>query len=79
MSGTATLIEDLGDDQLYRVNETRALLLVSKYGSGFYGNQMTCVWSANRDAETNGTPLATYSGCVTHDEALRRFGLEVKA
>ena len=34
---------------------------------------MTCVWSANRDAETNGTPLATYSGCVTHDETLRRF------
>lgn len=77
MSDTATLIEDRGDDLLYRVSSTRALLLVSKYGSGMYGNQMTCVWSSDREGKTNGTPLATHYGHVTHAEALRRFGLEV--
>ncbi len=81
MTATATLVEDRGDDRLYRVDaeppQAPQFRLVSKYGSGFYGNQMTCVWSSDREGETNGTPLATYYGHVTHDEAMARFGCEV--
>ena len=78
MTATATLVEDREDDRLYRVTwHLKDFALVSRYGSKMYGNQMTCIWPATEEAETTGSPLATYYGAVTHDEALRMFGLTV--
>lgn len=84
---TATLVEDREDDRLYRLGRgfdgyrvlpaSERFLLVSKYGSKMYGNRMTCIWPADENGETTGSPLATYYGAVTHDEALKMFGIEV--
>lgn len=80
MSATATLVDDREDDRLYRVTwHLKDFALVSRYGSKMYGNQMTCIWTANADGETRGAPLVTYYGAVSHDEALRKFGLTVTA
>lgn len=75
MTATATMVDDREDDRLYRVQATGlpAFLLVSRYGSRMYKNQMTCVWSSNEEGETVGAPLARYYEAVTHDEAIGRI------
>lgn len=77
MTATATLVDDREDDRLYRVQAgppgLPSFLLVSRYGSRTYDNQMTCVWHATEEGETVGAPLATYYGAMTHDDAIGRI------
>lgn len=77
MTATATMVDDREDDRLYRVQAglpgLPAFLLVSRYGSRMYKNQMVCVWSSNEEGETVGAPLARYYEAMTHDEAIGRI------
>lgn len=82
MKLTCTMVDDRGDDRLYRVDaeppQAPRFFLVSRYGSRMYGNQHTCIWPALDGTESGRSTLATYRGDVTHDEAMARFGFEVK-